>query len=128
MVVFWVIYAWLFTAIGIFSLVGRLVLRFKRPKLVSWFDVVESGLVAAALPGLFGYAYDRPMGPQVLWQVGIVLLLVLSVRSLFSSNMKHLADKGVWHLAGALVVTVITGAPGMYALICYAYFSPGIWR
>ena len=103
-------------------------MQWKRPALVSRYDLFESLFVLLVLPGLFGFAFGRPIGPHALWQVLVVVLVVLSLYSLFSPKMKQLAAKGWGPLIAAVVVSAVIGGPGLYALVVYAYFSPRIWH
>jgi hypothetical protein len=124
----WQVYAWLFSALLLFSAFGRAVLFHRRPGLVSRLDLVEAGLGVAAIPALFGFAYERAYGSQVLWAALALALIVLSIYQFFTPKMQKIYSKGMVAALGVIILQIVLGAPALWALIRYSFLERRLWR
>jgi hypothetical protein len=123
----WHIYVWAFSAVLLFSGAGRAILFFKRRDLVTRLDLFEAAVGIAAIPALFGFAYQKAYGERSLWVTVCVLLVVFSVYQFFTPKMKKIYSKGFPSAAAVIALQLVLGGPGLWAIICYAFFDPRVW-
>jgi hypothetical protein len=124
----WLIYAWCFSIVIVLSAGGRMALRFKKPEVVSRFDVVEGFLGLIAIPALFGFARQRAVGLHAFWMVIALVFIVLSVWQFASTKMRELYSKGWFPVTASIGAMIALGGPALYALVTYAFFEPQLWR
>lgn len=124
---FWQIYVWTFSSLLILSALGRAVLFVKKPEFVSRLDLIEATVSLAAIPALFGFAYQRAHGARVLWEVFSVVLVGFSFYQFFTPKMRKLYSKGLATTALIISVQCALGGPGLWALVAYAFFDQQIW-
>jgi hypothetical protein len=119
-------YVWAFSVLQVLSALGRAVLRFKKPEVVSRYDVFESFFGLLSTPALFGYAYSRAYGPRWFWAVFTAVFLLMNVYQFFSPKMKQLYLKGWLPTMGAIGLQVALGGAALYALVAYSYLEPSL--
>jgi len=124
----WLLYAWCFSVVIVLSAAGRLVVRFKKPEMVSRFDVVEGFLGLIAIPALFGFALQQAVGMHWFWMAVAIVFVVLSIWQFNSEKMKQLCAKGWRPTTLAIVAMVVLGGPALYSLVVYSFFQPQLWR
>ncbi|WP_198152088.1 hypothetical protein [Granulicella tundricola] len=108
---------------------GRVAIAFKKPEAVSRMDILGGLFGILLIPGLLGFAYQRPEGPHLFWIVAIPVQVVFSLCELFAPKMEEWRQKkGTLIYVLTLVFQVALGVPALYALVRYAYFSPQLWR
>ncbi len=125
---FWHIYAWAFSGVLVLSGIGRVVLFVKKHVLVSHFDLVEAAVALAAIPALFGFAYQSAHGTHVFWEIYSILLVGLSIYQFFTPKMHKLYEKGLAATVLAISVQCALGGPGLWAVLAYAFFDRRIWH
>jgi hypothetical protein len=123
----WQMYVWAFSGILVFSAIGRGWLFVKKRELVTRLDLLEGAAGLAVIPALFGFAYQRAYGSRVLWAVMCVVLVVLSVYQFFTPKMRKIYDKGLPTAVGVIALQAVLGGPGLWAIICYAFFDRRVW-
>ena len=123
----WQVYVWTFSAVVVFSGIGRVFLFFKHRDKVSRLDLLEGFVGIAAIPALFGFAYQKSYGPHAVW-IGLTCLLVaLSIYQFFTPKMKLIYKKG-WLTSVALIgLQTLIGAPALWALFKYSFLQPALW-
>jgi hypothetical protein len=109
------------------SAIGRVVLFVKKPGLVSRLDLIEATVALAAIPALFGFAYQRAHGTRVLWELFSIVFVGLSIGQFFTPKMRKLYDKGLAITAFTISAQCVLGGPGLWALLAYAFFDQRVW-
>jgi len=79
----------------VLSAIGRAVLFVKKPGLFSRLDLIEAAVALAAIPALFGFAYQRAHGTRVLWELFSIVFVGISTYQFFTPKMRKLYDKGL---------------------------------
>jgi hypothetical protein len=123
----WQMYVWALSGILVFSAIGRVLLFVKKRELATRLDLLEAAVGLAVIPALFGFAYQRAYGNRLLWATMCVVLVVLSVYQFFTPKMRKIYDKGLPSAGGLIAVQTVLGGPGLWAIICYAFFDPQVW-
>ena len=98
---------------------------------IAWIDVPIS---VAALVGVFGYAYRRPIATRGLWGTCAVLVVAWDMLVNFGV-INHFASSTTFELSSSIVrgsvITLLTlplVAPAYLALFFYAYELPRMQR
>ena len=115
--------------LAVITFIGRIWIRFDRPKLVPNWDLFEAAFNFVLLLGLFGYVYQRPYLAQVFWEITVPLAWIAAMYSLFSPTHRKLAREKALRVAIAVALTSFgLSFPGMLAVTLYAYSRPEIWK
>ena len=125
---FWSIYIWMFSVLLVLSAIGRVVLFFRRPDLVSRLDLVEAGFGLICIPALLGFLYQRAYAIPIFWQGICVVVILLSFYQFFTPKMQKLYQKGFLISALTIILQMILGGPGLWALVQYAFLDGRLWK
>ena len=123
----WRIYLWTFSVIVLLSGIGRLVLFFKKPGAVSKMDLAGGAVGIVAIPALLGFAYQRPCGLHLFWQLLTLVLGGLSVYEFFTPKVRALFTKSIPLGIGLTALQIALGGPALFALFRYSFFEPALW-
>jgi hypothetical protein len=124
---FWVIYVWFFSCVLVLSLIGRVVLFFKRPEAVSRLDLVQGIVGILAIPALLGFAYQKPVGLHGFWMLLSFGIICFSIHEFFTDKMKKIYKLAWFKSLATIALQVALGGPALWALVRYSFFEPLLW-
>lgn len=118
----WKIYFVFLAVLVVGSLLGRIIIRIKRPDLVKRFDIISSVVGSISLVGIYGYVYSVPIATRGLWIFITIVVFVFWVLEFFQPKTKHLvANIGRLKASLLLGATTLLTLPGYIALLLYAF-------
>jgi hypothetical protein len=118
----------MFSVLLALSAIGRVVLFYRRPELVSRLDLVEAGFGLICIPALLGFLYQRAYVIPIFWQGICVVVILLSFYQFFTPKMQKLYQKGFLISALTIILQMILGGPGLWALVQYAFLDGRLWK
>ena len=117
----WQIYFWLFALLMVGVTIGRAVLYFVRPGLVSLYDIAEALPGLACVVAVYGYVQGVPIGTKALWIVLACIIPVVYVISMRGEKTRVMLRKfGRARLILLMGAGFLLTLPAYVALILYA--------
>ena len=125
----WVVYFWVVAVATVLSALGRLYLYFTRGGVVTAYDLVESILALSALGGLYGFAYQSPVGTPAVWKAMFALLVAAWLWNLAAPKSQVIVDKfGAGKGGAALAALLMLAVPEIVGLYLYGFRSQALWK